>query len=103
MSDPSLTSPWLTLIEYSVKKDVSLSTLRRRIKANQLKYKMDRGRYLIFDDEACDVNEFLKNSDHSPALEEKMQKLKRNLSQANEEIAELKMLVSLYEEKISNV
>ena len=103
MSEPSLASPWLTLIEYSIKRDVSLSTLRRRIKANQIKYKMDRGRYLILDDEPCDVQKFLKNSDHSPALEGKIQNLEKNLHHANEEIAELKMLVALYEEKISKV
>ena len=40
---------WLPLTEYSSKYHVSISTLRRRIKADSIKYQFNDGRYLIFD------------------------------------------------------
>jgi hypothetical protein len=38
---------WLPIIEYSVKTGVSLSTIRRKIKSNNIQYRLDKGRYLI--------------------------------------------------------
>ena len=40
---------WLPLTEYSSKYRVSVSTLRRRIKADDIKYQFADGKYLIFD------------------------------------------------------
>jgi hypothetical protein len=40
---------WLPLTEYSSKHQVSISTLRRRIKADDIKYQLKDGRYLILD------------------------------------------------------
>lgn len=39
----------LPLIEYSTKYHVSISTLRRRIKLNQIDYQINHGKYLIKD------------------------------------------------------
>jgi hypothetical protein len=66
-------------MEYAIKKGVSLSTLRRHIKAKKVQYKVEHGRYLLFDES-------------SPAE-------KTELEKAREEIAELRMLVALYEER----
>jgi hypothetical protein len=41
---------WLPLTEYSSKYQVSISTLRRRIKAEDIKYQLKDGRYLILDE-----------------------------------------------------
>jgi hypothetical protein len=41
------TQNWLSLIEFSAHYRVSLSTLRRRIKAGELDYKLIEGKYLI--------------------------------------------------------
>jgi len=38
---------WLPIIEYSVKTGVSLSTIRRKIKSNNIQFRLDKGRYLI--------------------------------------------------------
>ena len=38
---------WLTLQDYSIKKGVSVSTLRRKIKNSELEYRLENGRYLI--------------------------------------------------------
>lgn len=40
---------WLPLTEYSSKYQVSISTLRRRIKANDIQHQLRDGRYLILD------------------------------------------------------
>lgn len=41
---------YLPLTEYSNKYKVSISTLRRRIKANDIQYRLEYGKYFIFDD-----------------------------------------------------
>ncbi len=46
------TNSWLPLAEYSMKHQVSISTLRRRIKAEDIKFRFDDGKYLILEDEA---------------------------------------------------
>ncbi len=40
---------WLPLAEYSMKHKVSISTLRRKIKAADIQYRLDDGKYLILD------------------------------------------------------
>ena len=79
------------LIEYALKKGVSLSTLRRHIKAGKIPFKVEDGRYLA-------VRRFPKRRIHIPALA----RLQEDLQRAQEEIAELKTLIALYEEKIPN-
>ncbi len=41
---------WLPLSEYAAKYRVSVSTLRRRIKAEDIHYRFDDGKYFIFDE-----------------------------------------------------
>lgn len=43
-------SQWLPLTEYSSKYRVSLSTLRRRIKAEDIQFRFSDGKYLIIDE-----------------------------------------------------
>lgn len=38
---------WLPLTEYSVKSGISLSTIRRKIKSNNIQFRLENGRYLI--------------------------------------------------------
>lgn len=42
---------WLPLAEYSLKNKVSISTLRRKIKASDIEYRLDDGKYMILDSE----------------------------------------------------
>ena len=44
------TNSWLPLAEYSMKHHVSISTLRRRIKADDIDYRFDDGKYFILDE-----------------------------------------------------
>ncbi len=54
---------WLPLAEYSLKNKVSISTLRRKIKASDIEYRLDDGKYLILDSEVAATTET-----HRPSL-----------------------------------
>ena len=41
---------WLSLIEYRNKYKISVSTLRRRIRENAIKFQLVRGKYFVFDE-----------------------------------------------------
>lgn len=45
-----MTSNYLPLTEYSSKYKVSVSTLRRRIKTKDIKFRFDQGKYFIYDE-----------------------------------------------------
>lgn len=94
---------WIPLVEFSVQKGISLSTLRRYIKSNKIAWKLLEGRYLVMDD-----GSFVAPRNHSGQIEEspntgdmesRMKNLEVTLMAANEEIAELKTLLAFYEEK----
>ena len=59
------TSSWLPLAEYSIKHHVSISTLRRRIKAEDIAFRFDEGKYFL-----CDENDSKKMEAemHRPSL-----------------------------------
>ena len=73
---------WLPLLEYAVKKGMSLSTLRRRIKANKIQFQLREGKYYIYDDGSFPL--------------EDPQKV---ISDLKEQIADLKTLVQVLESK----
>lgn len=60
------TNSWLALTEYSNKHRVSISTLRRRIKAEDIRFRFEDGKYLILDEapKKTAVNE----QQHRPSL-----------------------------------
>ncbi len=103
---------WIPLVEFSVQKGISLSTLRRYIKSNKIAWKLIDGRYLVLDD-----GSFVAPRNHSghgqdlsatthnpnPDMESRMKLLEDTLLAANEEIAELKTLLAFYEEKWSQL
>jgi hypothetical protein len=98
-------------MEYAMRRGVSLSTLRRHIKAGKVRYRVESGRYLLWDEAATPepwvASKVAVESPRQPGAPEaaadvfKLQKLEKELKMAREEIAELKMLVALYEEKLS--
>jgi hypothetical protein len=91
------TGNWLPLMDYAIKRGISLSTLRRHIKANKVTYKVENGRYLLWDDGQSSSFDEL---DETSTLQIALHKVEKDLQRAQEEIAELKMLIALYEEKI---
>jgi hypothetical protein len=91
---------WIPLMDYAIKRGVSLSTLRRHIKANKIEYRVENGRYLVPDDSGSPTP--AQSATPAPAqLQGKLQRVERDLAKAQEEIAELKMLIALYEEKMA--
>jgi hypothetical protein len=87
------TGTWRPLVEYSLKKGVSLSTLRRYIKAGKLQFKIENGRYLLFDGGQ------IPGAGASGLDGSSIMKLQTELQRAREEIAELKTLIAFYEEQ----
>ncbi|MFP5518394.1 MAG: hypothetical protein ACLGGX_00700 [Bdellovibrionia bacterium] len=55
---------WLPLADYSMKYKVSVSTLRRRIKTEDIRFRFDDGKYLIMD-EPMDLS---SQKGHRPSL-----------------------------------
>lgn len=116
---------WVPILDYAVLTGMSTSTLRRYIKANKVKFKIEEGRYLILADPEVarkfaerqkrpvftspleTSNRNMPQTTSSPAqvedqqrLLKKMQELEQKVSRAEEQISELKMLIAIYEEKI---
>lgn len=97
---------WVPLIEFAMKRGVSLSTLRRYIKTNRIAHKMMGGKYFILDDGEIAVRPYHRSEDQvqptfipeSTDNPTQLKKLEKELKRAREEIAELKTLVALYEE-----
>lgn len=74
-------------MDYAMKNGVSLSTLRRYIKSGKVQFKSENGKYLILSKESATSDWLVSN-------------LELELKKAQEEIAELKMLVAIYEERL---
>jgi hypothetical protein len=91
-------------MDYAVKNDVSLSTIRRYIKSNKIHYRMEQGKYFLLD-EAPPAGIFAHGaaaSASSTRLEGRVEALEHRLNEALEQINELKMLVAIYEEKLTD-
>lgn len=84
-------------MDYAMRNDVSLSTLRRHIKANKIQHRIENGRYLIWE-----PNGARAATDSVAALirPHNVSNLEEDLQKAKEEIAELKTLIALYEERL---
>jgi hypothetical protein len=85
------TDSWLLLTDFASKHRISVSTLRRRIKADQIKFKLDHGRYFIFD-EAPEAQEFAPASPMENRIKELTDKTSEEpiLSSATRILNELK-------------
>ena len=84
-------SQWVPLVDFAVKRGVSLSTLRRYIKQGKVVFRVENGRYLLRDD-----GSFPRAKVHP--LQVQVVKLESDLQKAQEEIAELKTLIAFYED-----
>jgi len=101
---------WVPLLQYAAKKSQSISTLRRRIKSNKIRYKLENGRYFLWESDQESQNEAfemppLDSEEIKRALElkDKLNLKIQELRNAKNEIAELKTLIALYEEKIQSL
>lgn len=88
---------WLSITDYSRYKNVSISTIRRHIKNNILKYKEENGKYFIY----TPSTEKVKAREEEESLRNKLELelLRNQIRQLNDENAALKMLIELYEKE----
>ena len=89
---------WLTINDYSQFKNISISTIRRHIKANLVKWKNIEGKYHIWTASKPEDIETRKEGEiHSYRLE--IQRLELENRKLSEELSELRMLVNIYEDQ----
>lgn len=92
---------WLSILEYAAYRNKSISTVRRYIKNNRVKFRDDNGKYYIwapnfYKKEATDERESL-------TIKMEVEELKSKLRKLNEENQELRMLVDLYERQLNKL
>ena len=92
---------WLSILDYSHYKKVSISTIRRHIKANLVKWKEVEGKYHIWTPAAASDIDLRKESE-LVSLKFELQRLKAENRKLAEELAEAKMLIRLYEGDVSS-
>ena len=66
MNTEQVMKSWIPLADYSMKHKISVSTLRRRIKAEDIQFKFDDGKYLILDGETSTNENYVQ--EHRPSL-----------------------------------
>lgn len=117
----SVENHWIPLIDFSIQNGVSLSTLRRAIRAQRIPFKLEHGKYYlksdtvlpqfhskpvepgaipVFDSGKLRTAKSLNGSGLGP-IEDRIEKLESGLRLAREEIAELKTLLAFYEERFN--
>lgn len=104
MSSESKSETWLPIVDYAVLKGISTSTLRRYIKSNKIKFKVEGSRYLILMDQPLPAEKNTRaylNWDGAGVGPARFMELEEKVSKAQEQIDELKMLVAIYEEKLA--
>lgn len=98
---------WIPIVDYAVMKGISTSTLRRYIKAKKIIYKIEKGKYLILaEEQAQQPVKMMQHTNNIPSsinVFERVRELEFQLTQAQEQINELQMLVAIYEEKLSQI
>lgn len=78
---------WLPIVEYAAKKRISISTVRRYIKANRVQFKQDNGKYFILFTEQNQIME-----EHIP---QKIRDLEAEIHSLESEKADLRMFLDL--------
>ena len=90
---------WLSILDYVRYKNISISTIRRYIKADRVKYKLENGKYFIY---VPNFNpELLSHNTEKELMDLKFEvtQLERENRQLKEQVSELRMLVSAYENR----
>ena len=85
---------WLSILEYASIKKMSISTIRRSIKAGHVKHKEVNGKYFIWTNKTIDKEDL--------SLKMEIEALRQENRKMQEEIADLKTLLSAYEYKTQN-
>ena len=89
---------WLSILDYSIFRGISVSTIRRYIKSSRVRFKKESGKYFIF----VTTERYLKKAPLNVSNEidiSELDDLRNQLRILKEENEDLKMLVHLYEFK----
>ncbi len=90
--DSNVSHEWIDINDYSRLKNISISTIRRRIKANQVTNKFIDGKYFILVSEAeLNAGPTLVN------FNEENERLKKRMGKLQEELDDLRTLIAVYE------
>lgn len=89
---------WLSILDYSIFRGISVSTIRRYIKSSRVRFKKENGKYLIFVSKERYLKKAQLNS-KSEVDESEVEDLRNQVRILKEENEDLKMLVHLYEFK----
>jgi DNA-binding transcriptional MerR regulator len=92
---------WLSLIDYANYREISLSTIRRYIKANRVKHKLESGKYLIFVSDENFQKKELETEKEVLELRLENQRLSKIIKDLNQEIVDIKTLLMMYEGQTS--
>ena len=92
---------WLTVLEYAAYRNKSISTVRRYIKGDRVKFRDDNGKYYIWAPNYYKKENELEKQDLANKLE--VDELKKEVRELKEENQELKMLVEIYEKKLNKL
>jgi hypothetical protein len=87
---------WLSILDYANVKKTSISTIRRSIKSGHVRFKEENGKYFIFTKNIL-VNCFSEKDEL--ALRFEFELLKKQKKELQEEVDDLKMLLSIYENR----
>lgn len=92
---------WYSIDDYARLHNISISTIRRRIKSNTIEFRMNDGKYFLKSNivhESADLSAFAKIKE----LNEEIRNLKEMLVQVTKENDDLRTLVSFYENNSQN-
>jgi len=87
---------WLSILDYSHFKKVSISTIRRHIKANLVRWKEHEGKYFIWTASAASDIETRREGEQL-ALKLELERLRLENRMLQDELSEARMLIRLYE------
>ncbi len=85
---------WLSILDYANVKKTSISTIRRSIKAGHVKFKEENGKYFIWTRE---IKREVLNERDTLAHKLEIEFLKKENRELKQEIEDLKMLLTVYE------
>ena len=95
---------WLSVLDYANAKKISISTIRRSIKAGHVKYKEENGKYFIWTKEIKnESNKSLSEEKAELALKLEIEFLKKINRELSEELNDYKMLLSVYENNTNSI
>ncbi|MCO4795090.1 MAG: hypothetical protein KC493_15340 [Bacteriovoracaceae bacterium] len=90
------TGVWMSILEYASFKSISISTIRRYIKANRVKTKKDGGKFYIYVSPE-NVKDKSISDENKLRVQLENERLKMKVKTLEEEINDLRMLVQIYE------